>query len=70
MGTVWGLDGAGNVAAGNRVVHNSADLRHVLGVSIFWDTPIGPLRFNWSKALKKETYDQEQQFDLTITTRF
>ncbi|MGR3320725.1 MAG: outer membrane protein assembly factor BamA [Pseudooceanicola sp.] len=70
MGTVWGIDGAGNVAAGNTIVHNNAALRHVVGLSLFWETPIGPLRFNWSKALKKEQYDQEQQFDLTITTRF
>ena len=70
VGSVWGVDGGGNVAGGNRVVQSGADLRHVAGVSIFWTTPIGPLRFNWSKALKKETYDKEQQFDLTISTSF
>ncbi|MGR3455972.1 outer membrane protein assembly factor BamA [Pseudooceanicola sp.] len=70
VGTVWGIDGGGNVGAGNTVVQDDPDLRHVVGLSLFWDTPIGPLRFNWSHALKKETYDKEQQFDLTITTRF
>ena len=39
-------------------------------VGLFWTTPIGPLRFNFSKAIKKEDYDEEQNFDLTISTRF
>ncbi|WP_375690718.1 outer membrane protein assembly factor BamA [Pseudooceanicola sp. LIPI14-2-Ac024] len=70
VGSVWGVDGASNVAAGNSVVQEDASLRHVVGLSIFWTTPIGPLRFNWSKALKKSEYDVEQQFDLTLSTRF
>lgn len=37
---------------------------------LFWKTPIGPLRFNFSEALQKETYDKEQKFDLTISTKF
>jgi outer membrane protein insertion porin family len=37
---------------------------------VFWDTPIGPLRFNFTDALRKETYDEEQRFDLTISTKF
>ena len=70
VGTVWGLDGASNVAAGNVIVNDGPDLRHVVGISIFWDTPVGPLRFNWSHALRKETFDKEQKFDLTISTDF
>ena len=42
----------------------------VVGVSLFWDTPIGPLRFNFSEALSKEQFDEEQTFDLTISTQF
>ncbi|OWU83763.1 outer membrane protein assembly complex, YaeT protein [Oceanicola sp. 22II-s10i] len=70
VGTVWGYDGAGNIGAGNQVVNNSPNFRHVIGLSLFWDTPIGPLRFNWSRALKKESYDNEQRFDLTVSTKF
>ncbi|MDN5567336.1 MAG: BamA/TamA family outer membrane protein, partial [Paracoccus sp. (in: a-proteobacteria)] len=44
--------------------------RAAVGASIFWTTPIGPLRFNFSKALQQEDYDLEQNFDLTIQTRF
>ena len=44
--------------------------RAAVGASIFWTTPIGPLRFNFSQALQKEDYDLEQNFDLTIQTNF
>ncbi|HEC70305.1 MAG TPA: hypothetical protein ENI28_00655, partial [Roseobacter sp.] len=36
----------------------------------FWNTPVGPLQFNVSKALKKETYDQEQKFEVRLRTTF
>lgn len=72
VGTVWGLDNTAGGPLGGPVtaVDDSARLRSAVGVSVFWDTPIGPLRFNFSKALQKETYDIEREFDLTITTRF
>ncbi len=52
------------------VIYNDASLRHVVGLSVFWDTALGPLRFNFSKALVKEEYDKEQEFELTISTQF
>ncbi|MFN4059172.1 MAG: outer membrane protein assembly factor BamA [Paracoccus hibiscisoli] len=72
VGSLWGLD---------RVTYQTADLgqvtidddmyvRAAVGASIFWTTPIGPLRFNFSQALRKEDYDREQNFDLTIQTNF
>ena len=48
----------------------SGSFRHVLGVSILWDTPIGPLRFNFTDAIKKEDFDRDQSFDLTLSTSF
>ncbi len=65
VGSVWGLD---NTLGGT--IDDSFKLRAAAGVSIFWDTPIGPLRFNFSRALQKETYDIDRDFDLTISTRF
>ena len=44
--------------------------RHVIGVSILWDTPVGPLRFNFTDAIKKEDFDRDQSFDLTLSTSF
>lgn len=67
VGSVWSLD---NVAGTGGTVDDSMNLRSAIGVSLFWTTPIGPLRFNFSKALQKESYDRVQNFDLTISTKF
>lgn len=65
IGSVWGLDNTLGVP-----VDDSLNLRSSIGFSIFWTTPIGPLRFNFSHAIAKESYDQEQNFDLTVSTKF
>ena len=67
VGSVWGLD---NTAGTGGPVDDSLQMRAVAGLSIFWTTPIGPLRLNFTHALQKESYDEEQTFDLTIATRF
>lgn len=65
VGSVWDLD---NTVAG--VVGADLTPRAAAGLSLLWTTPIGPLRFNFSNAIQKETYDLEQNFDLTISTKF
>lgn len=65
-GSVWGLDDTAGIIAGS----DDPNWRSVIGASIFWTTPLGPLRFNFTKALDKEEYDKEQTFDLTISTSF
>jgi outer membrane protein insertion porin family len=66
-GSVWSLD---DTAGTGGPVDDKAYLRSAVGVSVFWNTPIGPLRFNFAKPLVKEDYDIEQSFDLTISTQF
>ncbi|WP_299545916.1 outer membrane protein assembly factor BamA [uncultured Tateyamaria sp.] len=68
IGNLWDLDSV-DLSGGN-VVGESGSFRHVIGFSIFWDTAIGPLRLNFSNALRKEDFDEEQSFDLTISTTF
>jgi outer membrane protein insertion porin family len=76
VGAVWGLDGNPVSAANPPAVPNPVPIdtgfnpRAAIGVSVLWDAPIGPLRFNFSRALKKESYDRERNFDLTISTQF
>ncbi len=65
VGTVWGLD---NNLGG--AIDDSFRPRIAAGLSLFWETPIGPLRFNFSRAIQKESYDRDQNFDFTISTRF
>lgn len=68
IGNVWDLKNV-NTAGGN-IVGENGSARHVIGVSVLWTTAIGPLRFNFSKAIKKETFDNERSFDLTIQANF
>ncbi len=70
IGTVWGLDNTAGGPLGADPVDDSAQLRSAVGISIFWDTPIGPLRFNFSRAIEKQPFDIERDFDLTISTTF
>ncbi|WP_170367075.1 outer membrane protein assembly factor BamA [Ruegeria arenilitoris] len=55
---------------GANIVGADGSIRQVIGVSLLWDTPFGPLRFNFSQAVKKEDFDKEQNFDFTIQARF
>lgn len=68
VGSVWSLENTAGF--GGSTVDDSFQPRAAVGVSIFWNTPIGPLRFNFSKALVKEDYDKEQSFELTISSKF
>lgn len=70
IGTVWGLDNVNGGPDGSAAVDDSLNLRSSAGVSVFWDTALGPLRFNFSRALQKEDYDKERNFEFTISTRF
>lgn len=65
VGSVWGLD-----QSSANVVYDDMTLRHVVGFTLFWNTPIGPLRFNFSEAIKKEALDKERNFDFSISTEF
>lgn len=69
VGNLWNLDDV-NTSGGNVVGDSGGDFRHVVGISIFWTTPFGPLRFNFSEALKKESFDKTQNFEVTISTTF
>lgn len=65
VGSLWSLD-----QTNANVINEKFAARQVVGASIFWKTPVGPLRFNFTKALSKQTGDQEQTFDLSISTEF
>ncbi len=66
-GSVWGLD---QKISGSTSIDDSAKVRSAAGVSLFWDTLIGPLRFNFSRPISKEVYDVTENFRFTVDTRF
>jgi outer membrane protein insertion porin family len=49
---------------------DSSSVRASAGVSLIWNSPLGPLRLDVAKALKKEPYDTEQLIRFGASTRF
>ena len=70
VGSLWGLDDTAGGLAGGTPVDDSMQLRAVMGVSVFWETAVGPLRFNFSRILSGPTYDNAEAFSLSIGKRF
>ncbi len=67
-GSVWGLDGAPVGASG--VIDTSAQLRASAGFALYWNTPIGPLVFNWSNPFLSVAGDETQSFSVSVRTGF
>jgi outer membrane protein insertion porin family len=55
---------------GEDVIYNDFLGRSVAGLSIFWTTPLGPLRFNFTEPLDVQDRDNTREFDVTISTSF
>ncbi|WOJ90726.1 outer membrane protein assembly factor BamA [Methylocapsa polymorpha] len=49
---------------------NSSLIRTSAGASIIWASPLGPIRFDFAKAITKSPYDQTQFFRFTGGTTF
>ncbi|MEM6376137.1 MAG: BamA/TamA family outer membrane protein, partial [Pseudomonadota bacterium] len=65
VGSVWGID-----QTVGTVQSRDFRARHVVGVSLFWESPFGPLRINLSEALEKEPGDVDRAFDIQVRTDF
>ena len=70
VGNLWGLKGVTGDTSPSSVHDKSDSLRHVVGFGVMLKSPIGPLRFNFTKALQLEEYDRKQDFDFTLSTIF
>lgn len=66
-GSVWDI---GRDAGSANVLYNDYTPRAVAGLSLFWATPIGPLRFNFTEALDAQEFDNPKSFDVTVSTNF
>jgi outer membrane protein insertion porin family len=51
-------------------VDNGMHVRSSVGVGLIWDSPFGPLRFDYAFPLSKEPYDRVQQFRFGGGTKF
>ncbi len=73
FGTLGLLDDEDKLTITGVVDPNIVDdlsLRASAGVSIFWRSPMGPIRFDFSQVLAKEDYDKTETFRFSTSTRF
>jgi len=52
------------------LLNESSSIRTSIGASIFWDSPIGPLRFDFTEAINNETFDRTEFFQFSGGTSF
>lgn len=67
IGSLWGLD---ETEGSMGEVDDDFYVRATAGLSLFVETPLAPLRFNFSRALRKADTDETENFRFTIATRF
>jgi outer membrane protein insertion porin family len=49
---------------------DKAALRASAGASVIWESPFGPLRFDFAEALLKKKYDKTEWFRFSVGTQF
>ena len=73
FGTLGLLDRTNKVNPNTNAVLTSVKddlgLRATAGVSVFWKSPLGPLRFDFSKIIKRNYYDRTELFRFSTSTR-
>lgn len=74
-GSLWNAnDLAKSLNNGNKAtgidLADDATIRSSLGASLLWNSPLGPIRMDFAKAMTKEKYDQEQFFRFGASTKF
>jgi len=61
---------ADNPALPLTCIQDDLSLRASAGVSVYWNSPFGPVRLDFSQILKKENYDQTEGFRFSAGTKF
>ena len=70
-GTLWSLKTDPNVAGlSDKIALTDRTFRTSIGFAMNWETPIGPLQFNWSRPQKYLNADSLEYFSLNLATRF
>ncbi len=69
-GSVWNYKGPVSYGGETMVYADSSAVRSSVGAGLVWDSPFGPLRFDYAIPITKESYDIVQQFRFGGGTRF
>ena len=54
----------------NTCIKDDLGLRASAGLSIHWKSPMGPIRFDFSQILAKQSYDKTETFRFSTSTQF
>jgi outer membrane protein insertion porin family len=58
------------VLASDLCIEDDLSLRASAGLSVYWNSPFGPVRLDFSQVLNKEDYDQTESFRFSAGTKF
>lgn len=64
------ISGIGDTTTQVLVTRDELSLRASAGLSVGWDSPFGPIRFDFSHILSREDYDRTETFRFSTQTSF
>ena len=67
-GTLFNPGDLGIITTG--IIANSNSIRSSVGVSLIWESPLGPFRADLAQVLSSESYDKEEVFRFGASTSF
>ncbi len=70
-GTVGLLDDDQKILADpSLIVRDELAIWATIGASVYWESPFGPIRFDFTQPILKEDFDERKSFQFTTSTRF
>ncbi|HEX5508828.1 MAG TPA: BamA/TamA family outer membrane protein, partial [Pseudolabrys sp.] len=71
-GSLWDYQGPTfwNLTGEHLSFDDDASIRSSVGVGLIWDSPLGPLRFDFAVPVTKKSYDRTQWFRFSGGTKF
>jgi len=54
----------------NPILNKGSSWRTSAGISVMWESPFGPLRFDYAWPMAKESEDRVQNFNFGVSTKF
>jgi outer membrane protein insertion porin family len=74
FGTLGNLDPSAKIDPSTGLpdpnIKDNLALRASAGITVYWKSPMGPLRFDLSQIIKREPYDVTELFQFRTSTRF
>ena len=67
FGALWNVDATSNSTSS---VDNSSAIRVSAGIGVSWRSPLGPVRLDAARPIKKEDFDKSELFRVSFGTRF